>query len=125
MSHDSFDIGDATGAESKAHAYVPGLPLKVFFTCGMVSPEEFSEAADFTRRYVGELELRLGDPAGCSMVVVVPQPDGRLHALSIADVKIFFQRHGSEARVYVYDWIERQLILKSESYFDNPRRLWA
>lgn len=120
MSNASYDIGGITGAESQIWGYVPGKPLRVFIAVDGVGYKD--HAIRFVRRWVGEVEFQY-QPERCLFCVAIPGPTGQFGERNWADIKTFFDRFGTEARVYEYDHIEQKLWARTKEYFEQPGRV--
>ena len=115
----SHDLGGVTGAEKLAVGYVPGEPLRVFVAAAAATDD--AEVIEFARRYVGELEIGV-HPLTCGFCITIPLKTGEYLDYTLAEVKTFFDRFGTEARVYEWDRFEQKLFLRPQSFYENPRR---
>lgn len=115
----SYDIGGVTGAEKLAVGYVPGEPLTVFVAAA--DGTATFDVVTFARRFVGELQIGR-TPELCSFCITVPLKTGEYTTYTLDEIKTFFTRFGTEARVYEWDRFEQKLFLRPQGFYENPRR---
>lgn len=115
----SHDIGGITGAEKLAVGYKPGEPLRVFIAAAAAT--EDAHVIAFARRFVGELEISLTTTAA-GFCITIPLKTGEYLGYTLGEIKTFFDRFGTEARVYEWDRFEQKLFLRPQAFYENPRR---
>lgn len=115
----SHDIGGVTGAEKLAEGYKPGEPLRVFVAAAAATDD--AHVIAFARRFVGELEIGT-EPLLCGFCITIPLKTGEYLGYTLEEVKTFFDRFGTEARVYEWDRFEQKLFLRPQGFYENPRR---
>jgi len=129
----SHDLGGLTGAETQAQQYVPGRPLRVFLVLPRTEggqPVE-SDCIAAIRRYVGAVELvnsvdearRTELAASCQFCVVIPFADSCVGSGMWEEIKTFFDRFKTEARVYEFQRLGGTLYARGESYFRTTGRI--
>lgn len=114
-----YDIGGVTGAEKLAVGYVPGEPLMVFIAAAYATDD--AHVIAFARRFIGELQVSKL-PKQCGFCITIPLNTGEYFGHTLDEIKIFFDRFGTEARVYEWDRFELRLFLRPQAFYENPRR---
>lgn len=59
---------------------------------------------------------RVESPEQATILIVLGLPDSRFHPCDVDWAEIFFQRDGSEARIYEFDRFENQLVSRTIEY---------